>query len=153
MKKIIISSICFVALLAGCSSGSKGSEKVCTMTQGASDELEEKITISYDGDTVTTIVSKTTIDVEKTKTGTTMEDLEKLAKDVDKVYNAIKGVKYTYESKDKKFYETITVDIKEENMEELQNKGMINMYVDEDGKILKADKLIDFLKDSGMKCK
>ncbi|MFV0381155.1 MAG: hypothetical protein ACK5KR_02825 [Breznakia sp.] len=152
MKKLSIGLCCSLFLLVGCS-GSKISETVCSQTRGENKEMKDETIIAYDGDDVTSITYKTKVFTEKAVSDVGIDDLEAYAKDTKKALKDSADVKYTYEIKDKTFSDSLRVDITKDNIDDLKDKGLVNMYLGKDGELLKSKDMIKYIEDAGKKCK
>lgn len=132
MKKII-GLVLIVLMLVGCSSGSKADTSkvkegvlVATLENGPI-----KMVQTYDGDKekdiLTKMVQTSTIDLS----ALTQDQKDKLEKDIEVVkeqYSKIKGATYTFEIKDNKATEVVTLSLEGDALQDVvKNKVMVGM--------------------------
>ncbi|MFV0393515.1 MAG: DUF1307 domain-containing protein [Coprobacillaceae bacterium] len=146
MKKIM--SLLFLALLlTACGSGSK-----TTVCSAKNDTQDVTATIDYDEeeDTVNEITYETTVTVSEN--GYTKESLETMGKAYEEKVKNLKGITFTYEVSDKEYKDSLTVDFKEANIDEINELGILQS-AEETATKVSYKKTVENFKSLQLECK
>ena len=145
MKKLL-AIVLLLGSLVGCSE-EKVEEKtiVCTYSQSG---LVTENAIVYEGDKVVKQTLTNQIDYEMF--GLTKEQTEYSTEEYAALYD-VNGVEYTYSIEGTILTETIVIDYKKADLNELSNASLIQM--EEDAKYVSFEKTIESLENSGFICK
>lgn len=127
MKKIAVFALLGL-LLVGCSS-SKEKTTVCKgdLSTGQSSEY----TIESKGDKMTLLKSQNKMDTSDL--GATEEQINAIMEQASKMYDGVKGVKYESKLENSMLIETIEINYKEADLDELEDLGLLQF--EDSGKI------------------
>lgn len=127
MKKIVVFALLGL-LLVGCSS-QKEKTTVCKGNVGGGESSE--YTIESKGDEMTLMKSKTTLNTESL--GATEEQINAIIDEAAKMYKNVKGITYKTDLEGNILTETIEINYKEADLDELEDLGLVEF--EDSGKI------------------